>query len=80
MMEEAEGRQGETEIKTDSARWKTLLYVLLISLTLFSFPLLLAGFLSGPLWFILVISFTSGVSISEIVLFFHVYKGKIKTL
>jgi L-asparagine transporter-like permease len=80
MMEETKERQDETEIKPNSAAWKTLLYVLLISLTLFSFPLLLAGFLSGPLWFISIISFTSGVSISEIILFSCVYKGKIKTL
>jgi hypothetical protein len=63
---ENEEKQDEDE---DRAPWKAILIVLLMSLALFVAPLLLAGILSGLVWFMMIISFTSGVSISEIVLY-----------
>lgn len=51
--------------------WKALILVVLMLIVSFTVPLLLAGFLGGSLWVILVLSFTTGVSISEIILYFR---------
>jgi len=53
----------------DRASWKAMLLVLLMSLAVFVAPLLLAGIISAPIWFIMIASFASGVSISEIILY-----------
>ena len=65
-MEKTEEKKRQTEERTP---WKALLLVLLMSLALLLGPLLFAEILSGPVWFIMIVSFTSGVSISEIVLY-----------
>lgn len=49
--------------------WKTFLFTLSILIASFLIPLLLAGFLNPVVWFILTISFTSGVSISEMIFY-----------
>lgn len=51
--------------------WKALLLVFSMTLVSLIAPLLFAEILMGPVWFIMIISFTSGVSISEIVLYFR---------
>lgn len=49
--------------------WGTLLLVLLMSVAIFVAPLLLTQVLSATVWFIVIVSFTSGVSISELILY-----------
>ena len=66
LMDENEENADKNE---DSAPWKAMLLVLFMSLALLVAPLLFAGILSGPIWFIMIVSFTSGVSISEIILY-----------
>jgi hypothetical protein len=61
--------KNEEKPDEDGAPWKTMLIILLMSLALFVVPLLLAGIISGLVWFMMIVSFTSGVSISEIVLY-----------
>ena len=56
----------ETE---DHTPWKTLLLTLLMSMAFLIAPLLLTQILSATVWFIMIISFTSGVSLSEIILY-----------
>jgi len=58
-----------TDKNEEGAPWKAILLVLFMSLALLVAPLLLAGILSGSIWFIMIVSFTSGVSISEIILY-----------
>lgn len=53
----------------EKTMWKTFLLALSMLIVAFLIPLLLAGFLSPVVWFILLISFTSGVSISEIIFY-----------
>lgn len=61
----------KNQARIDRTPWKALLLVFCMLIALIMIPLLLALFLSGPLWIILLLSFTTGVSISEIVLYFH---------
>jgi len=61
--------QASTDNKTERSQWKMLLIAFLILIGFIGLPLLLAGFLSGPSWFIVITSFISGVNISEIVLY-----------
>lgn len=56
---------------TDHAGWKMLLLAFLMLIGFVLVPLLLAGFLSAQMWFILMVSFITGVSISEIILYLH---------
>lgn len=65
----AEKLQVEPENKLNGASWKTLLLAFFMLIGFIAVPLLLAGFLSASLWFIMITSFTSGVSISEIALY-----------
>lgn len=55
--------------KEDKTGWKMLIIALLMLIGAVAIPMVLAGLLSGESWFILMISFTSGVSISEIILY-----------
>ena len=71
LMDENEENSHKNE---DRAPWKAMLLVLLMSLAFLIAPLLLAGILSGPIWFIMIVSFTSGVSISEIILYIRMRK------
>lgn len=66
-------REPETENQTETnhAPWKALLLAFSMLLLFLLVPLLFAGLLTGPVWFILIVSFTSGVSISEIVFYFQ---------
>lgn len=50
--------------------WKTLPIFIVLIACLFV-PLLLAGFLDPYIWFILLVSFASGVSTSEVILYLH---------
>jgi hypothetical protein len=65
-MDTGEEKTGKTEERTP---WKALLLVFFMSLALFIAPLLSAQILGGPIWFIMIVGFTSGVSISEIILY-----------
>ena len=59
----------KTRENEERTPWKALLLALLMSLAFLVAPLLLAQILSGTVWFIMIASFTSGVSISEIILY-----------
>lgn len=49
--------------------WKAMALTLLVLVTIAAIPLLLAGILHPYLWFILIISFILGTSVSEIMLY-----------
>jgi hypothetical protein len=51
--------------------WKRLLLVFLMLIAPIALPLLLAGVLGGVAWFILMISFVLGVSLSEIIFYLN---------
>lgn len=53
----------------DRTPWKILLLTLLMSMAFLIAPLLLTQILSATVWFIMIASFTSGVSLSEIILY-----------
>ena len=55
----------------DRTPWKILLLTLLMSMAFLIAPLLLTQILSATVWFIMIASFTSGVSLSEIILYFQ---------
>lgn len=69
---EEEPRQDEGE-KTP---WKMLIIALFMLVGSVLTPMLLAGFLGGASWFILMVSFTSGVSISEIIFYLQTSGSK----
>lgn len=67
----------ETELEqteTNHTPWRMLLLTLGTLIALLIVPLLLARILSGPIWFVLIVSFMSGTSISEII-FYLSYKN-----
>ena len=64
--EEAHG-----EIETGKLTWRMLLLVFCMLIAPIIVPLLLAGVLGGPGWFILMTSYILGVSTSEIL--FYIY-------
>jgi L-asparagine transporter-like permease len=66
---EDEPSNDSDETKPARSYWKSMLLTLLVLLAIAAIPLLLAGFLPPYLWFTLLISFTSGTSISEIMLY-----------
>lgn len=49
--------------------WKAVLLVLFMSLAVIVAPLLLTQVLSAMAWFVLIVGFMSGVSISEVILY-----------
>jgi len=61
--------QAESENETKHTPWKVLLMAFFMFLGFFAIPMLLAGLLSGLIWFIMITSFMSGVNISEIILY-----------
>lgn len=65
----SENLQSKTEKEKKLASWKTLLITAFMLIGSILIPLLLARVLSGPAWIIMITSFMSGVSISEIVLY-----------
>lgn len=61
----------DTQYSKRAPRWKApILFVLLLIVCIF-LPLFLAGFLNPYVWFIFMVSFTSGLSIAEILLYLH---------
>ena len=66
---EDEPSNDSDETKPTRPFWKSMLLTLLVLLAIAAIPLLLAGFLPPYLWFTLLISFTSGTSISEIIIY-----------
>lgn len=64
-----ERNEDDTSEGKEHTPWKAMLIIIFMSLASIIVPLLLAGILSGPIWFTMIVSFTSGVSISEIVLY-----------
>jgi len=64
-----ENRESKTEKEKKAASWKILLITAFMLIGSILVPLLLARFLSGPAWIIMITSFMSGVSISEIVFY-----------
>lgn len=64
-----ENRKDETENEMKGSSWKMLLVAFTMLMGFIVIPLLLAGFLDPYLWFIMITSFMSGVSISEIAIY-----------
>ena len=62
-----QGVSGENVEKR--ASWKLLIFLFLLMIAILVAPLFLASLLDPRAWFILVVSLTSGVSISEIALY-----------
>jgi hypothetical protein len=60
-------------VKSEKRRgsWKMLLLVFCMLLTALFVPLFLAWVLPSEAWFVLIISFTSGVSIAEVLLYLY---------
>lgn len=54
---------------TEKTRWKNLILIFFMSIAFLFLPLFLAGFLDPYVWFIFMISLTSGFSIAEILLY-----------
>lgn len=54
--------------------WKLLILLFSVMITIMVAPLFLANFLDPYIWFILIISLTSGISISEITLYVYMRK------
>lgn len=64
----------ESEHESDAGNqkgsfWRTLLITFLLLIAFIAAPLLLAGVLGGELWFVIMVSFTTGIGISEVILF-----------
>lgn len=54
---------------TENTRWKTLILNFLLLIAFLLIPLFLAGLLDPYIWFISMISLTSGLSLAEILLY-----------
>lgn len=54
-----------------STKWGSLILLFFISLAMVAFPFLLAGILDPSSWFTILISLSSGVSISEVSLYIY---------
>lgn len=61
----------EEETPRDHAPWKMLILYFFMLIAIVFVPLMLSGFLDPYLWFILIISFTSGISVAEVFVYFH---------
>jgi uncharacterized protein (TIGR02246 family) len=57
--------------KQDDGSWKILMLVFCMLLAALFVPLFLAWVLPSEAWFVLIVSFTSGVSIAEVLLYLH---------
>lgn len=64
-------QETETSSAREGAPWKAMLLVLAVGLAALLVPLLFAEVLSAVFWFVMIVSFTSGISISEIILYFQ---------
>ncbi len=58
--------EADTADDAKHSPWKALVTVFLIFIALIGFPLILAGFVSGPIWFMMITSFISGANIAEL--------------
>jgi hypothetical protein len=67
----AEGSSMEDESGTGLVTWKRLLLVFCMLIAPITVPLLLAGVLGGAAWFVLMISFILGVSLSEVIFYLN---------
>lgn len=67
----ADSSSMEDESDTGLVTWKRLLLVFGMLIAPIAVPLLLAGVLGGAAWFILMISFILGVSLSEIIFYLN---------
>lgn len=63
--------QPQEQTKRSGSTWKMLVAVFFMLVASMLVPLLLAPILGGPAWVILMTSFISGVSISEIVFYLY---------
>lgn len=61
-----------TKMEEKRAAWKAWMPFLLTLLAALLVPMLLSRVLDPKSWFILIVSLTSGISIAEIVFYFHV--------
>lgn len=68
--------KNQAENKEDNKRssWKILLITFFMLIGAIGIPFLSALFLSGAIWFIMIASFLTGVSISEIVIYVQARK------
>ncbi len=64
-------QQDSLEAEGKRVSWKVLLLVFCMLLAALFTPLFLAWILPGEAWFVLVISFTSGVSIAEVLFYLY---------
>lgn len=69
LMITTEDRQVETEDEMKGASWKMLLVAFFMLIGSIAIPLFLAALVSGPIWFIMITSFLTGVSVSEVILY-----------
>ena len=65
----ADSQDESSDEEKKQSFWKVLVTTFLILLGFIAAPLLLAGLLSGPVWFVMMVSFTTGISISEIIFY-----------
>ncbi|UCG44844.1 MAG: hypothetical protein JSV58_05470 [Candidatus Bathyarchaeota archaeon] len=63
--------RGITDKEKKVSQWKMLIVAFFMLIGSILVPLLLAGILSEHAWFIMITSFTAGVSISELMLYFR---------
>jgi hypothetical protein len=73
--ERAEAPTNEDQVSVNNKKrlgsWKTLMLIFCMLLAALFAPLVLAWVLPSEAWFVLIISFTSGVSIAEVLLYLH---------
>lgn len=67
----SENLRNETDKEKKVSSWKMLIIAFFMLIGSILLPLLMAGFLPGPAWLIMITSFTAGVSISELALYFQ---------
>lgn len=65
----ADSQDESSDEEKKQSFWKVLVTTFLILLGFIAAPLLLAGLLTGPIWFVMMVSFTTGISISEIIFY-----------
>lgn len=63
-----------SETPKKGINWRASLLFLVVAISVLFFPLILAKFLDPYVWFLLLISFTSGISISEIAFYHYAVK------
>lgn len=69
----------ENEDDSKRTSWKILLITFLMLVGSIGLPLLSAGLFSGSIWFTIITSFMTGVSVSEILIYFQAKKRELTT-